>query len=152
METKTRMATDRKRGLTTTRNWKLVKSDTETIKGVSCTVPSETYTIREIVERFATQMPTAVQHKMGTWDPNASLDSEDLEKIPHMDLHERELMAQANQRDIAEKQKLVKQDEETKKSAKQKEAEKQEKLNKLLEEQEKPKTDGGAEESGFRKK
>lgn len=83
--------------------------------GESLTVPDETYTIREIVERFVrgNDIDDSLVRDESN-DSGADFDSEDLEKVPHMDLFDREELLEetktkiANAKVFLEKQKKAK--------------------------------------------
>lgn len=64
----------------------------ERFKGaVSQTVPDETMTLRQIVERYALGQPLVGRlREEGTFDPLASFDSEDLEKLSKADMVDRQ--------------------------------------------------------------
>lgn len=73
------------------RDFRLEKHHCETPTGVSLTVPDESYSIREILEKFTTGIDLRQQlARQPQYDSGASLDSEDLEKVQHLDLYEQQ--------------------------------------------------------------
>lgn len=69
-------------------SFKLPKGYGEKPIGVSETVPDESLTVRQILDRYSRGLPTG--SRQPTFDSEATLDSEDLEKIKTMDLYEQE--------------------------------------------------------------
>lgn len=68
-------------------NFQLIEADRETVGGVSVTVPDESLTVRDIVDRFTKGHSLGVgQVKEPIYNPDADFDSEDLEKVKSMDL------------------------------------------------------------------
>lgn len=60
---------------------------------VSMTVPDEAYSIRDLLARAVrnADLEVDIQVKFEGYDPSTNFDSEDLEAVIRMDLHEREL-------------------------------------------------------------
>lgn len=80
-----------KRRLVKHHTFVLLDSHCESFVGhVSKTVPDETYTLREIVQRFRRGQPTDPgMMREGTYDPDPSHDNPDLEKVHGMDLYDK---------------------------------------------------------------
>lgn len=79
--------TVKKRKLITVNSYQLQLHHKEDMsKEISLTVPNESYSIKELLTRSA--LP--VVHRLGTFEENSNFDSDDLEKLPHSDLFERE--------------------------------------------------------------
>lgn len=74
-------------------------ADKEKPTGPSQTVIDETYTVRELVTR-ANQGFYPVQPKPGVWDPDANLDSHDLEKVQHLTLAEKQEIINQTKSDV----------------------------------------------------
>lgn len=70
-------------------SWKLESRHLEKPSGFSRTVPDEAYTIQEIFQKHASGINLGVTRR-GNYDPKASLESEDIEKLAHLDLFDRE--------------------------------------------------------------
>lgn len=69
--------------------------------GVSMTVPDETLTIRQILEKHVRGMKIAEElYKQPMYDSGADFDSEDLESVSRIDLFERELMAERQKENV----------------------------------------------------
>lgn len=72
----------------------LLPSHMEHPVGVSCTVPDESYSIKDLLEKFSRGMDPGVS-KQGIYDSGANFDSPDLEKLKSEDLFDREEFATA---------------------------------------------------------
>lgn len=77
--------------------WQLEKKHMEHPTGPSKTVPDEAYTIEEIFRKHASGINLGVT-RQGTYDSHADHDSDDIEKLAHLDPFDREL----KQRSLAE--------------------------------------------------
>lgn len=76
-------------------------------QGVSMTVPDESYSVRELLEKF-TQGTLGPIQKQPLFDEGVNFDSDDLEKIAHMDLVDKaEVMAAIQERIAILKRKLA---------------------------------------------
>lgn len=96
----------------------------EKVEGTSMTVPSETLTIRQIMERFSRGLPVSGSVQEPQYDSLATLDSDDIEKLSHMDLFEREEYQRALIKRVQNQK--AKLDEEKKKNDERLKAEKEE--------------------------
>lgn len=80
--------------LNTQRRFILLDKHMETPKGISCTVPAETMTIREILTKFSRgQRIDATMRRDGKFEENSDFDSEDLEAAGRLDLTDRDEVA-----------------------------------------------------------
>lgn len=78
-----------KKKLRSTLNYVPRSQDRETPKGKSLTVPDDSYTIRQIIERSQNGLPVNVGHEAGyPFEENNDFDSHDIESIQRMDLSE----------------------------------------------------------------
>lgn len=91
------------------RDWKLKPEYCETPVGESLTVPDETLTIREIVEKHVRGQRIAdTLMRTPVYNESADFDDEDIEKLRDSDLYEREEIKQMHKQkieDFKEKQK-----------------------------------------------
>lgn len=85
----------------------LTESRQEKCGGVSMTVPDDSYSIRELLEKYSRGMMPPVG-KQGQFDPGADLDSDDLEKLPHQDLFEIQERREALGADMIDKERQLK--------------------------------------------
>lgn len=76
------------------REWVLSQSHLEHPKGVSMTVPDESLTIKEILERFRRGQPLSIHTRDVLYDPESNFDSQDLEEVSRMDITDRSQLAQ----------------------------------------------------------
>lgn len=76
------------------REWVLSQSHLEHPKGVSMTVPDESLTIKEILERFRRGQPLSIHTRETLYDPDATFDSQDLEEVGRMDITDRSELSQ----------------------------------------------------------
>lgn len=71
----------------------------------SCTVPDETLTIKEIVDKHIRGQRIAEEmYRTPVYDEKPDLDNEDLSKVQDMDLFDKEVLKTANAEKIAEMQ------------------------------------------------
>lgn len=106
METLTFAAPGAPRKLRTT-NFALRLEDVEAYHGPSVTVPDETMTIAEIMEKHTRGLRVAEQlYRPGHFEEDADLDSEDLAAASRLDLYDREEL----KADLAERIKQQKAD------------------------------------------
>lgn len=75
-------------------NFKLKPSDMETTTGKSLTVPDDTYTVSELLERHAQGLKLLVE-KNAIWLDDQDIEDDDLEKFNRMDPMERMQAAKA---------------------------------------------------------
>lgn len=78
--------------LRNSRNFTLTPADCEAGGGKSETILGDSYTVKEIVERFANGLSVS-GGKAGVYLDNSDHDSIDLEKVNHLDLFEKEELA-----------------------------------------------------------
>lgn len=70
-------------------NFAMRESDFEKVNPVSVTVPDESMTIKQIVDRFTKGQTMPIGDvKDPSYVPDVDFDSEDLEKVKDMDLHD----------------------------------------------------------------
>ena len=84
-------------------NWKLLKSDKETPKGKSLTVPDDSYTVQELLEKHAQGIMMSTKPVL--WpDEDHTLDDPDLEDFNRQPIGDREEIAREiiAQRDISQ--------------------------------------------------
>lgn len=74
--------------------WVLSQSHLEHPKGVSMTVPDESLTVKEILERFRRGQPLSIHTRDTLYDPDSNFDSQDLEEVSRMDITDRSELAQ----------------------------------------------------------
>lgn len=90
------------------RNFELKLEHTETPKGVSLTVPDETLTIRQILEKYTRGLDLAAQMaKEPIYDDTDDFDREDLEQITRSDFSERQELLEQLKLDIDIKRKQL---------------------------------------------
>lgn len=90
------------------RNWDfdLKVTDIEPGGGISQTVPDESWTINQLMERHRRGLLENVQ-KTPIWSDNVTHDSVDLEKVPLMDVYEKTQFSDSVQDDINRLKKTV---------------------------------------------
>jgi len=71
---------------------------------VSITQPNESYTVKELVEKYVTGQPIHAVVKQPQWIDNSNFDSPDLEELSRMELVDKQELAQ----ELAEKNRLAK--------------------------------------------
>lgn len=88
----------KKRRFRLAHTFKIGESDVEHPVGKSMTVPDQAFTIQDILDKY-TQGVDVGNYREGVYDSaDADFDDMDLEKVPHMDLVEREnLLEQVQQ-------------------------------------------------------
>jgi len=103
------------------RHWKFnPEIHCEKIKDkVSKTQPDESYTVKELMQRYLTGVPTPAVVHQPQWDPKVTFDSLDLEEISRMDMSDRSELADM----LREKNRLVAEEFMRKRSAAKAEAE-----------------------------
>lgn len=89
-------------------NFKLLASHCETPVGVSLTVPDECMSVQELLDRFINgqRIPDNL-FRNGVFDDESGFDSDDVEKLRHADLAERDEVVERLKGEIIAKQKLV---------------------------------------------
>lgn len=104
--------------LRSTQNYKPRKQDRETIKGKSLTVPDDSYTIREIIERSQNGFPVDIKADAGyPFENQDDFEADDIEAIQRMDLaeqHETLQRIRAKRQDLEEELKTKKSDKKAK--------------------------------------
>lgn len=91
--------------------FKLERKDMEHNSGVSMTVPNETYTIKELVERFSKGMDPSIS-RLAHGDEDPDIDSPDFREVLNMDFAEAQQYQEHLKARSAEiQQTLVKQNE-----------------------------------------
>lgn len=104
-------------------NFVLTEKDCEHDFGGSLTQPDQSYTPKQLLERFVKGLPTSVKVHDSSYNPAVSFDSPDLEKFHHLDIVDRmEILEQAKRSHAAIKKSVDEAD--AKRQAKQKEEEK----------------------------
>lgn len=100
---------------------------------ISQTVPDETLSIKEILDRYTSgrTIGDAVARQT-SFDPNASFDSEDLEKIKHEDLFDQEERKRDLKSRIKDHEKQIEEDRKKEKLKNDQEKQEQLDLKKLL--------------------
>lgn len=83
------------------------------------TQPDESYTVKELMQRYLTGTPTPAVVNQPQWDPNVTFDSLDLEEVSRMDLSDRTELSHM----LREKNRLVVEEFKRKRSAAKAEAE-----------------------------
>lgn len=97
------------------RFWQLKPEHMETVEGKSETVPDDTMSIKQIVERYTRgqRIPDNLMRSTIN-DPQADFDSHDLEEVNRMDITDRHILKTDIEKDIEQK-KLFLQEEKRKK-------------------------------------
>lgn len=85
--------------------------------GRSLTVPDESLSIRQLMERFTTGQPTTDVARDAVWVENQNFDSDDIEKWANLDLVDREKISRRIQADIERFESELKEEEEKRKKA-----------------------------------
>ncbi|AXH76190.1 MAG: hypothetical protein [Microviridae sp.] len=80
-------STEGQRRLRSTINFQLKKKDMEQPKGKSLTIPDDTYTVSELLERHARGLPLA--GRPGTFIEDTDIEDDDLEAFNRMDITDR---------------------------------------------------------------
>jgi len=93
-------------------NYVCVKRDIETVKGVSLTVPGESYTIPELFDRFRSGMPLNVEREV-YYDENADFDTDVRIHAPDLDLSDLDVIKGDVDR-VLEKKKFIEKTKESK--------------------------------------
>lgn len=89
---------------------------TETVQGVSLTVPDESYTPAQLLERYAQGLSLG-GHRQGYYSEDSDLDDEDLEKMSNEDIFIKEQIlanAKNDSKQFEESKKQTKAKKETK--------------------------------------
>lgn len=102
--------------------WRLDEYGMEKNTLPSVTVPGESYTVQQLFQRMQNGLMPDIA-KNGSFDSHASLDSDDIEKIAHLDLYERQQFQTELASQMLEKETRVK--ELQAEQARQKEEERQ---------------------------
>lgn len=79
-----------RRSIIRQRDYEMLPHHFETIDGVSMTVPDESMSIQEIMAKHVRGIDMTAMFRQPAYDSAASFDSEDIEKIQHEDLFEKE--------------------------------------------------------------
>lgn len=95
--------------LRTQRQYVLLEKDMETPKGVSMTVEDDSYTVKQLLEKFARGIdPMISKVPLELGDEDATLDDMDLNEVQRMDLVEREELLVSNETRISELKNILK--------------------------------------------
>lgn len=105
----------KKKQLRNALKFELQSSDKEPGGGLSITVPDESLSVRQLIERFTRGQSSGVGVREGYFDEGSDFDSPDMQKLDHMDLIDRDEFAAAN---AATKERLEKEIADDKKRKK----------------------------------
>lgn len=112
-------------------------------KGKSMTIPDESYTIQQLMERMMAGIPAQVNQPYDIDDDDEAVhDDEDLEQFGRLDITEKEEILQE-----AEEVVKVKRKHETKKEEERKKKEEEERLEKAYQERKKKEDEDNAKKS-----
>lgn len=127
-----------KQKIVLSRDFKLKPEHKEKNTLPSVTVPNESYTIQEIMERFVKGAPVNVKHKEAVFaKEDADFDSHDLEKIHQGDIVERMEVADEMLSDLKAKEADLKDQQKKQAEALRQQKEEDEELRKELRERKK---------------
>lgn len=72
------------------RDYEMLPHHYETIEGVSVTVPNESMSIQEIMTKHVRGIDMSIMARTPAYDSGASFDSDDIEKLQHQDIFEKQ--------------------------------------------------------------
>lgn len=106
----------------------------ETYKSKSQTIPNQTYSIRELLQKHTRGIMPLVEHQP-TWADNPDFDSPDLNEIANMDIVDKKNYALQHKQSIIDTVDTIKQKQADKKDQAQKQAQRDTNAEKLIAEQ-----------------
>lgn len=123
-----------------TLDFQLRPSDKEVGGGVSMTVPDESLSVRNIIDRFTRGQGSGVAVREGYYDPSPDLDSPDIDKLDHMDLIDRDEFAEVNRATKERLEKEIADDKKRKAEEKKKRDEEDEQMRAKFRSEKEPKS------------